>query len=196
MTTTSQKILISLIKDSSVVCTVSSLALELKKSRWGIWKIIKKLQKEDLLVAVPIGKGKTSTRTIHLNWNNKLTEKTLILALAQEASVYKRWNFNFAELEAEVDFLLLYGSILHSPKTAGDIDILSVTKEKRLSKINKLILSIQQTQEKKIHAHNFIAKEFSQELQKPNKIFQDALKKGVILFSQEKFVEFMEKLHK
>jgi biotin operon repressor len=190
---TTQKLIIILIKDFSTTHTVTSLAQQLKKSRWGVWKIIKKLQNEEIISVKPIGKGKTSTQTINLTWNNKITEKTIILALANEASAYKRWIFNFAELEKEVDFLLLYGSILYFPKNARDIDILNVAKEKKLSKISKLLFTIQKTQEKKIHAYNFTAKEFAQELQKPNKVFLDALKNGIILFGQEKFVEFIKR---
>ncbi|MBI4980682.1 HTH domain-containing protein [Candidatus Woesearchaeota archaeon] len=192
MITTTQKILIALIKDFSATHTATSLAQQLKMSRWGVWKIIKKLQQEEIIVIKPTGKGKTSAQTIHLNWSNKLTEKTITLALAQESSNYQRWCFNFAELEKEADFLLLYGSVLHSPKTAGDIDILSVAKENKLSRINKLIFAIQKTQEKKIHSYNFTAKEFVQELQQPNKVFVDALNKGVVLFGQEKFVQFIK----
>lgn len=192
MNTTTQKALITLVKDFSAVHTATSLAQQLKMSRWGMWKIVKRLQEEEILSIKSTGKGKTSTQTIHINWNNPFAEKTIIWALAQEASNYKRWSFNFSELEKEADFLLLYGSILHSPKTAEDIDILTVTKEKKLSKINQRIFAIQKTQEKKIHAHNFTAKEFAQELQKTNKIFIDALKKGIVLFGQEKFVEFVK----
>ncbi len=190
MATTTQDLLILLVKDFSAAHTATSLAQQLKMSRWGVWKIIKKLQQEEIIMLKPIGKGKTSTQTIHLNWNSKLVEKMIILALAQEASVYKRWSFTFADLEPEVDFLLLYGSILHSPQTARDIDIVCVAKERKLSKISQLIFTIQQTQEKKIHSYNLTAKEFVQELQKLNKVFLDALRRGVILFGQEKFIEF------
>lgn len=190
---TTSKILNLLVKDFSAVHTATSLARQLGISRWGAWKMIKKLQKEGIIIVKPTGKGKTSTQTIHLNWDS-LTKKTLSLVLAQEARLYKRWSFNFAGLEPEVDFLLLYGSTIHSPQTAEDIDILSVAKEKKLSTVNKRIFIIQKTQEKKIHSHNFTTKEFVQELQKPNKVFLDALKKGVVLFGQEKFIEFMRRL--
>lgn len=190
---TTQKVLNTLIKDFSAVHTATSLAQQLKMSRWGVWKIIKKLEKEEIIIIRPTGKGRTSTQTIHLNWNNKLTEKTIALNLVQEASFHKRWSFNFAEIEKEADFLLLYGSIIHSPKTAGDIDILTIAKEKKLSKINQLIFTIQKTQEKKIHAHNFTNQEFAKELQKSNKVFLDALKNGIVLFGQDKFIDFMKR---
>jgi len=42
----------------------------------------------------------------------------------------------------------------------------------------------------------FGKEEFIEELQKPNKAFIDAIKKGIILFGQEKFVKFMKELRK
>lgn len=181
-------------KDLSNHHTASSLAQQLQMSRGGVWKVIKKLEKEELIVLQTIGKGKTSTQTIHLNWKNTLTEKTVALTLAQEAETQKRWKFVFADLDQKADFVVLFGSIIHSPQTANDIDILTVAKEKSLIKINRIIQTIQKTQEKKIQAHNFTSQELKQELQKPNKIFLDALHRGVILFGQEKFIELMRKI--
>lgn len=194
MDTTIRKLLCTLAKDFSSPYTASSLAQQLQMSRWGVWKIIKKLEKEELIVLQTTGKGKTSAQTIHLNWKNSLTEKTVALALAQEAEIQRRWKFVFADLEPEADFVILFGSILPSLQTANDIDILTVAKEKKLLKINNSIQVIQKTQEKKIHAHNFTSRELMQELQKPNKIFLDALRRGVILFGQEKFIELMRKV--
>ncbi len=194
---TAQKVLLALLKDFSAVHTATSLAQQLKMSRWGVWKIIKKLRQEEIILIKPTGKGKTSTQTIQLNWDNMLTEKMIILALVQEASTHKRWSFTFTDLEKEVDFLILYGSILHSQKEAKDIDVLgAVSKEKKLAKIPDLILKIQETQAKKIHSLNFTLKEFKQELKKPNKAYLDAVKKGVVLFGQENFLKFIKRLQK
>jgi len=194
MNTTTQKIACTLVKDFSSIHTASSLAQQLQMSRWGIWKVIKKMEKEELINLQETGKGETSTKTIHLNWKNNLTEKTVTLALAQEAEFFKRWKFVFANLEPDADFMILFGSILHSPKTAADIDIIIVAKQTYLLKISKTLENIQKTQEKKIHTHNFTFKEFRQELQKPNKVFLDALDRGVVLFGQEKFIQSIRRL--
>ena len=53
---------------------------------------------------------------------------------------------------------------------------------------------MQKTQIKKIHALNFTEAEFKQELQKLNKAFIDAIKKGIILFGQEKFIKFLKSI--
>ncbi len=196
MNKSAQKIMTCLLKDFSIH-TASSLSLELNLSRQGIWRILKKLEKEEFITLEQGGKGKTSIQIIKLNWDNEVVEKTLALSLTQEALKYQRWRFNFADLKPKVDFLILYGSTLLSPREAHDIDIMGVvSQEKKLANLGNIILRIQETQTKKIHAINLTQKEFKQELQRPNRAYADAVKKGVILFGQENFIKFIKGLQK
>ena len=188
----SQKIMNILLKDFSRH-TATSLAKELKMSRWGTWKILKKLEKDSLILIEPVGSGKTSTSIIKLNWDNILTEKTLALSLTQEALKYKRWLYDFSSLQQETEFLILYGSILYG-KEANDIDIIGIVKEKKLGKVNDLVFKIQEIQSKKIHSINLTQKEFKKELKKPNKAYLDAVKKGIVLLGQENFIKFVRGL--
>ena len=190
----SQKIMNILLKDFSRH-TATSLAKELKMSRWGIWKILKKLEEDNLIIIEPVGSGKTSTSTIKLNWGSILAEKTLALSLTQEALKYKRWLYDFSSLQQEIDFLILYGSILCG-KEANDIDIIGIAKEKKLGKVNDLVFKIREIQSKKIHSINLTQKEFKKELKKPNKAYLDAVKKGIVLLGQENFIKFVRVLSK
>lgn len=189
------KILKVLLKEFTVKQTVTSLAKELGMSRVGSWKILKKMQSDKLIILSPIGTGKTSTYHVSLNWDNPLVEKTLALTLTEDALKKQRWISNFAELKEKIDFLIIYGSILHSPQEANDIDLLCIISNKnRFLETEEIIKKIQKTQLKKIHALSLAPTEFRQELEKPNKVFTDAVKKGIILFGQEKFIELMKKV--
>ena len=183
-----------LLKDFSIGHTITSLSKEIGNTRMGIWKTLKKLQSDKLILLIPAGNGRTSTYLVRLNWDNRLVDKTLIMLLTEEALRYPRWLANFSELEDKTDFLILYGSILHSPKEAGDIDILGIVLDKgKFMEINKIIEKIQITQIKKIHLINLTEEELMKELifQK-NPAFIGALKKGSILFGQEKFVKLIK----
>lgn len=193
-TKSNTKILKILLKNLIIKPTITFLAKEISMSRVGTWKILKKLEAEKLIILSPIGAGKTSIYIISLNWENPIVEKTLSLALTEDALKNQRWLSNFAELEDKLDFLLIYGSIIHSPKEANDLDILGVTNKNKFLKIEESIKKIQKTQIKKIHALNFTPAEFKCELEKPNKIFIDAIKKGIILFGQEKFIKFIKRI--
>ena len=193
----SYEILKILLKDISKKHTVTSLAKERGISRVGSWKLLQELEKENLVLLTSIGPEKTSVREVSLNWDNPILEKTLALLLAEEALKQDKWRYNFKELKNHVDFLILFGSILHSPKEANDIDILSlVSDEENFAKIGKIITDIQITQSKKIHAINFTEKELKHELKEKNKAYLEALKKGVVLFGQENFIKFIEEISK
>ncbi len=193
---TSAKILKLLLKDFSIKPTITSIAKEIGISRVGVWKALKKLEAKKLIILSSVGTGKTSVYRISLNWDNPLAEKNLIVALTEDAVRNQRWLSNFAELENKVDFLIIYGSVIHSPKEANDIDILGVTNKNKFLEIEKAIKKIQKVQIKKIHALNFTQIEFKHEMEKPNKAFIDAIKKGIVLFGQEKFIKFIRGLIK
>ncbi len=190
-----KKILLLLLKDFSVSHTITSLANELHLSRVGTWKAVKRLENNKLIIVKSTGPGKTNTFLIKLNWDNVLAEKSLSLYLTEEALSQKRWKSNFAELEETVNFLILYGSILHFPQDAEDIDLVGVISQKKnFVKVQQIIDKVQKNQSKKVHIINFIEVEFTEELLKSNKAFIEAVKKGVILFGQENFIQFMKKI--
>lgn len=196
---TSQKdILKAILRDLTIKNTITSLSKKLSITRMGVWKALKNLESNKFVNLIPAGGGKTSTYKLRLNWENPLVEKNLVTLLLEEAMKNQKWTINFAELEDKIDFLILYGSILHSPKDAKDIDILSVVKNKKqFVEINKIITKIQLTQIKKIHAINFTKEEFKNELiTQNNKAFIDAIEKGVVLFGQENFIKFVKELNK
>lgn len=193
----SYEILKILLKDISKKHTVTSLAKKRGISRVGSWKLLQELEKENLVILTSIGPEKTSVQEVSLNWNNPILEKTLALLLTEEALKQDKWRYNFKELKNQVDFLIIFGSILHSPKKANDIDILSlVSDEESFVKIGKIITDIQITQSKKIHALNLTEKELKHELKEKNKAYIEALKKGVVLFGQENFIKFIEEISK
>lgn len=187
-----KRIMLILLKDFSRTHTITSLARDLKLTRVGIWKILKKLESNEYINLKSVGSGKTNAYIININWNNIIVEKALALYLTEEAAKQRRWRANFADLEQEADFLILYGSILKFPKEANDIDILSVAKKSRFLQIQKKVDKIQKTQSKKIHSINFTENEFKEELKKSNKAFIESIKKGAVLFGHENFVKFIK----
>ncbi len=193
---TNKKLSLLLLKDFSKVHTITSIAKQLDMSRVGTWKTLKQLQSVNFIKLSTIGSGKTSTSTINLNWENLIVEKLLALYLTEEALKQRRWRINFADLEKLVDFMILFGSVLYSPKEAKDIDIVIVSQRRKFIKIQKILDKTQKSQIKRIHNINFTEGEFEEELKKPNKALLDAIKKGVILFGQEKFIQFMERIVK
>ncbi len=191
---TSDRVLAILLKEPFAVHTATGIAKFLNMTRQGIWKALNKLVEDKLINLESVGNTKTSTATIKLNWANPVTEKTLSLLLTKESLKQQRWRANFAELENNVSFLILFGSVLNSPKEANDIDLLAVANKKKFKAVEETVIKAQQTQLKKIHIIDLTEIEFSQELKKPNKPYLDAVKKGVILYGQDDFIRFIRGL--
>lgn len=187
------EILKVLLKDLTKKNTVSSLSADIKIKRPGVWKALKRLELKKLVNLSSLGNGKTSAYEITLNWKNPVVEKTLSTILTEDALEQERWRDNFKKLEKHSFFIILFGSILHSPIEANDIDLLIIVKSKEnFKEVDNIISEIQQTHSRKIHAIDITEEEFNMELKKENKAYLDALKKGTILFGQEKFIKFVE----
>lgn len=190
---TEQKLLKILLKDISIVPTISRLAKEAGMSRVGIWKALKKMEAGRLIVISAIGNGKTSAKVAKLSYENPLVEKTLALALAEEAQNNRKWLVNFEEIGNKADFLVIYGSILHSPEKANDIDLLAVVSNKDNFKIlDEYAQNAQKMLLKKVHLISLTPAELKQEFKKPNEAYRDAIRKGIVLFGQEKFIKLIK----
>ena len=193
---TADRVLVILLKEPFAMHTVTSIAKALNITRQGIWKTLNKLAENKIINLEYVGNAKTSTATMKLNWINPITEKTLSLILTKESLKQQRWRVNLAELGNNASFLILFGSILNNSKEAKDIDILAVVNKKKFKVIEEITSKVQQTQLKNIHLVDLTEREFSQELKKPNKAYLDAVKKGVILYGQDNFIQFMRDLQK
>lgn len=192
---TSERIVKILFKEPFLDHTASSLAKTIGISRQGIWKTLSKLSQQKFIYLRSIANTKKSASNITLNLKNSITAKTLSLILEKEAVNYERWRDNFKKLEKHTLFAILFGSILHSPKEANDVDILVVVKTgKDFKAVERIILEVQQTQIKKIHAIDLTEKELKHELKDKNKAYIEALKKGVVLFGQENFIKFIKEI--
>ena len=192
-----QKVLTAILRHTAGAPTITILEEILEMTHVGVWKALKKLETANMVILKAIGNKKNSTYTAYLNWENHLVEKTLALALEHEATSQRRWVVNFTELENKTDFLVLYGSILNSPQKANDIDVLSIIpKKSSYLEIERIIMNIQKTQLKHIHNIIFSQEVLKEELKKPNIAFVNAIKEGVVLFGQDKFVSFIRELQK
>ncbi len=189
---TSDRILSILLKEPFGKHTITSLAAALEITRQGLWKTITKLEEEKLILVERISPKKTSTALIKLNWQYPLTEKRLLLIVSKESMRYERWVHTFKGLKDHASFLILFGSILHNPKTANDIDLLAVVlKKEDFHVLDENLRTIQITQLKKIHFIDVTGEEFKAELERPNKAYLDALKKGTVLHGHEQYLQFI-----
>jgi predicted transcriptional regulator len=190
---TKEKILSLLIRENNK--TVSDIAENLNFSRQAVWKILTKLIDENLINSKSLNSKQTSAKIFYLNFKNPLIKKVLSLILTKQSLNYERWRDIFSILEKYTSFILLFGSIINNSKNANDIDILIISIKENFQKIEEIIFEIQKVQIKKIHYILLTEKEFKDEIKSLNKAYLDSIKKGIVLYGQENFVNQMEELH-
>lgn len=156
-------------------------------SHVGTFKILKKLEKNRLIISKRIG----NALVYSINLNNSIAKKIIDSILAIETSNHLRWIEEFKPLENKVHFAILFGSVLKDEKTAKDIDILVVSDKNNFNEIKKFISERNKLTNKKIHLLFQTVDDFKHDLKDKNKVTIEIIKKGVVLFGQEEFIKIL-----
>jgi predicted nucleotidyltransferase len=189
---TRETVLLKILKDYSILHTVTSIAKETNLSRVGAWKILKKLEKERLIDLKPIGTGKTSAYVLKINWNNPLTEKNLELMLAKEAQNRQRWVEEFKETYSCSYVVILFGSILKKEKDANDIDLFIVLDRAKNEKLNEIITKKNAVLIKKIHSIKQTRDDLINNLRKKDPVMMSIMKEGIVLHGQGLLIDLIK----
>jgi len=156
-------------------------------SHAGMFKLLKKLEKERILVSKSIGKA----RIYSINFENSLALKRAELALMLEANNNLRWIEEFKKLKSEANFIILFGSITRNEKEAKDVDLLVVADKDKFKIINQIISDKNKITAKRIHLILQSKEDFKKDLKNKNKATIEIIKTGSILFGQEEFVKIL-----
>lgn len=185
--TNEQKIIKLLFKDFLTDYNSRSISKVMSISHAGAFKILKKLEKRNIVKPKKIGNS-----TIYsLNFENPITSKEIELALVVEAQNYRRWIEEFKDLESNIKFAILFGSITRNEKKAGDIDILIIANKGKYDAVKKIIEKRQDILPKKIHSLIQTSENFKHDLSKKNKVIIDILKTGIVLYGREELRKVM-----
>jgi biotin operon repressor len=180
---TPREVLLHLFRNPSSSHTITTLTEELKRSRVGIWKTVKSLEKENYLVLSPIKLLKKKVYIVSINWDNILVEKTFGMYLIGESLNYEEWTKNFKNLGNVLDFLILC-------KEDEKDKILGVTQKGKFIRIQKP--ANLKDNGKEIITASITNVDFSQGLKNKKEEYIYAVKHGVILFGQENFIQFIK----
>ncbi len=184
-----KEILLCLFKDLANYHNASSLAKEVKISRVGAYKALKRLSISGLLKSRKLGKSLFYS----LRLEDDFVKKTLELLLMEEVrKKARRWLAEFEELSKETEILILFGSILRAETKAHDVDLLIVLKLENNKKVNKQLEKKNEISLKKIHPLKQTSEDLIKNIKKPDKVILSAIKTGIVLYGQEKLVELIK----
>ncbi len=179
------EILRVIVKSPEADYNANSLSKEIKITSMGALKILKKLEKENILKSRKIGKA-----TIYKIDTNDYARHYIELILSREGLYVnpkvKRWIQELKKIK-NADIIILYGSLLKNIEP-NDIDVLFVTNKNKFQKLQREIEEINKINIKKIHPLYQTFEDITDNIKKRHKPLLDAIK-GIVIHGQEKFIE-------
>ncbi|MBU4124130.1 MAG: hypothetical protein KKI14_01545, partial [Nanoarchaeota archaeon] len=129
ITENEMKIVLSIIKNPHIMYNANSISKISGISSMGALKILKKLEKESILIPKKIGRS-----TIYrIDTKNNYSRNYIKLLLSRESTssvgIIKRWVNEIKKIKSS-DISILFGSVLKD-KEPNDIDVLFVTDQKK-----------------------------------------------------------------
>ncbi len=180
--------MIKLFKDFSKDYNANSLSKEVGIGSRGVLKILKRLEKEEILIGKKLGKA----IFYKLNLDDLYTKKTIEALLIGEARTKaQRWLAEFKEVFSYTEAVIIFGSMIKNPQHASDIDVIFVYKKQNHKKVSEFIYTKNKVLFKKIHAIPQTIDDLKENLKK-NPAIIDAIRTGYILQGYDKIVEVVK----
>ncbi|HUS51213.1 MAG TPA: nucleotidyltransferase domain-containing protein [Candidatus Paceibacterota bacterium] len=152
----------------------------------GMFKLLKKLKKEGILISKRVGKAEIYS----LNFENNVAVKRAEFGLALEAYQNMRWIEEFQALKYDAKMVILFGSIIKGAE-ARDIDLFVIADKKEFNGIKKYISKKNKVMTKRAHLLLQTEEEFISDLRKKNKATIEIIK-GRVLFGQDELVKLLK----
>ncbi len=184
-------VLLKIFKDFNSHHNANKLSKEMGLSAMGALKILKNLEKQNLIKYEMVGKAKI----YKLNFSNNYAKEYVAFLLRKEAedskSRIKRWVAELRKLEPYSSIGIVFGSVLKSDQH-NDVDLLAVLKQSEVQEFNKKVDELNQINVKRIHPVKQTLQDLKNNLAKTDKIVLSAIREGVVLFGFDKIVEVIE----
>ena len=152
----------------------------------GALKILKKLEKENILKPKKIGKATIYSINIKDNYARRYVELILSREELYANPKVKRWIQELKKIK-NAELIILYGSVLKNQEP-NDIDTLFIVNKNKFQKLQKEIEETNKINIKKIHPLYQTFEDIIDNLKKKHKPLLNAIK-GIVISGQEKFIE-------
>lgn len=184
VTLTEKKAILILFKDFTDYYNANSLSKKLGISRIGTMKMLKKFEKDGVLISKRIGKA----IIYKVNLKDDYVRDLISFLLSDEANGFKRWKDEFRMLFRKDRIVLFYGSVLKDYSKARDIDVMVIRKKGESKEVYGAMAERQKFISKKIHLIDLSLEEFGDNLKQNQKAIVDIVRSAVVLNGQAKYV--------
>lgn len=186
ITENEMKLVLHILKNPLVMYNANNISKEVGLSSMGALKILKRLEKESLLISKEIGKSVV----YRINVENDYSKNCIKFFLSRETNralgELKKWINELNKIKNS-ELTIIFGSILKN-KESKDIDVLFVTDQKKFDKLKKEVDSLNEISIKKIHPVYQSFNDVVNNIKEKNEVMLDAIR-GIVVFGEEKFLE-------
>ncbi|HIH25919.1 MAG TPA: winged helix-turn-helix transcriptional regulator [Nanoarchaeota archaeon] len=178
-------IVLILVKSPEIEYNANSIAKIVNITPSGALKILRRLEKESVLKSRRVGQA----IIYNINTENKYALDYVSLILTRE-KIYsvpriKRWVEELKKIK-HADTIILYGSVLKSDNY-NDVDVVFVTNNKLIKKLEKEINELNNINVKRIHPLYQTSDDLINNIKKNDKVLLNAIK-GIIVKGENNFV--------
>ena len=186
------KVVLRIVKDIEQEYNANNISKVIKISSMGALKILKKLEKDNILVSRKLA----NISFYNINFENSYAFDYVEFLLKDEAehssSYIRRWVSEIRRIK-EAEISVIFGSVLRIGDKAKDIDVLFVVKKENFDKLRNEIEKLNQLNDKKIHPIYQTEEDFRKNLIKKDLIILESIK-GIVVFGYKIFLEILKEL--
>lgn len=185
-TTKEEEVILTLFADYSENYNANSLSQKINITPRGTLKILKKLEKQGLLVSKQFGKA----IYYKVNLEDYLAFRMIeTLLIAQSRLKAKHWLFEFEKLFDVAKIVIVFGSAIRDYSKAKDIDVMVVVDKKNLRKVQNIINERREVNIKPIQVIFQSSEDLRKNLSKRDPVVLNVIRKGHILHGFEEIIE-------
>lgn len=190
ITKNEMRALLALFKDISSNYNANNLSKKLGLTSMGMLKILKRLEKQNILQSQQLGKA--VFYKLKLDDYTKAYLKFLLQNEAEQSIPrIKRWVNELRKFQKHAEIGILFGSVL-SKEEYNDVDLLLVFKPSQNSKINQLADVINKASIKRVHLVKQTKNDLKENIKKKDKVVLDLIKNGIVVFGYETIIELIK----
>ena len=176
-------LLLIIFKNPEKEFNANSISKQLDISSMGALKILKRLEKENILVSKKLG----NAFFYKFNFKSEYAINYIKFLLKKEVEhlngYVKIWTNELKKIKS-AQCIILFGSVLRKYKDANDIDVLFVTDKNKFNLLKKEIENINLLNIKKIHPIYQLKKDFLNNLENYDKIILESIK-GIVIVGDD-----------
>ncbi len=191
LTKNESRVINFLIRNYSERISMNGVGKRLRLSPMGVYKILKKLEKQKILTFESIGQA----NYYRIDFNEQVARKSTEFVLSQNElnSFAKVCAEDLKKIQVLADCVIFFGSVLTKGIDANDIDVFCVIKKQNYERLRKEIQDLQKTSSKSIQLVVQTFEDLVKNLKNKDPVLLDIIRKGAIISGQEIILEGINK---